>query len=161
MKFASLPDQVIGLPIGCLMSQLNGLIYLNDLDQFVKRDLKVKHYVRYVDDFILIGLTKQQATNYYERINDFLKEQLKLKFSKVIISKITRGINFVGYRTWRKNRFIRKRALYNFKKAVLNESIESIVSSLGHARKTGSLRHMLKLIRIDYDNYHQLPKIYG
>ena len=160
MKFASLPDQAIGLPIGCLMSQLNGLIYLNYLDQFVKRDLKVKHYVRYVDDFILIGLTKEQATNYYERINDFLKEQLKLKFSKVIINKITRGINFVGYRTWRKNRFIRKRALYIFKRAMLNENIESIVSSLGHARKTGSLRHMLKLIRINYDNYHQLPKIY-
>ena len=65
-----------------------------------------------------------------------------------------------GYRTWRKNRFIRKRALYIFKRAMLNGNMESIVSSLGHARKTGSLRHMLKLIRINYDNYHQLPKIY-
>lgn len=160
MKFASSRKQTIGLPIGCLMSQLNGLIYLNDLDQFVKRNLKVKHYVRYVDDFILIGLSKEQAVDCCEQINIFLKEQLKLKFSKVIISKITRGINFVGYRTWRKNRFIRKRALYIFKRAMLNGNMESIVSSLGHARKTGSLRHMLKLIRINYDNNHQLPKIY-
>ena len=45
-----------GIPIGNLLSQIYALIYLNPLDHFIKRVLKVKRYVRYVDDFILIGI---------------------------------------------------------------------------------------------------------
>ena len=48
-----------GLPIGNLSSQLFGNVYMNDFDHFVKRDLKIKYYGRYVDDFILVHYDKE------------------------------------------------------------------------------------------------------
>jgi len=140
-------DEPLGIPIGNLLSQLYALIYLNPLDHFVKRELKVKHYVRYVDDFILIGLERDQCLEYRERIKSFLIDRLHLEVSKSTIQKIKRGVNFVGYRTWRSRRFIRKYSLYKFRRMVLKGKKEAVVSLLGHAKNTNSLRYMLRIIR--------------
>ena len=148
-----------GTPIGNLLSQLFGLIYLNPIDQFVKRELKTKYYVRYVDDFVLIGLTREQAIAHKAAIVEFLKQKLGLSLSKASIHRVTKGINFVGFRTWASRRFVRKRALYVFRRAVIRSRLESIVSCLGHARKTASLQTMLSYIRSNhYDAYRQLPE---
>ncbi|MBQ9340412.1 MAG: RNA-directed DNA polymerase [Paludibacteraceae bacterium] len=68
----------VGLPIGDLTSQLFSNIYLNELDQYVKRELKVKHYGRYVDDFFLVGRDKAFLCSCVEKIRVFLSEQLGL-----------------------------------------------------------------------------------
>jgi RNA-directed DNA polymerase len=62
----------LGIPIGNLLSQLYASIYLNPLDHFIKRKLKIKHYVRYVDDFVLFGLTRDQCLYYRNIISNFL-----------------------------------------------------------------------------------------
>lgn len=148
-----------GTPIGNLLSQLFGLIYLNHIDQFVKRELKTKYYARYVDDFVLIGLSREQALAHKAAIVEFLKQKLNLSLSKSSIHRVTRGINFVGFRTWSSKRFVRKRALYVFRHAVVKYKLESIVSCLGHARKTASLQTMLSYIRSNHhDAYRQLPE---
>jgi hypothetical protein len=49
-----------GLPIGNLTSQFFANVYLNELDQFVKHTLKVQHYLRYVDDFVLLHAERAQ-----------------------------------------------------------------------------------------------------
>lgn len=153
--------EVLGIPIGNLLSQLYALIYLNPLDHYIKRELQIKYYCRYVDDFILFGITHKQAVTYQQLIMDYIDSNLNLELSKSTISKANKGVNFVGYRTWATKRFIRRRSLYNFKQAAKHSKVDSIVSILGHARKTHTLKYLLKTLKEKYHaDYLQLPKIY-
>lgn len=147
MMLYAVMDAPVGIPIGNLLSQLYALIYLNPLDHFVKRQLKIKHYVRYVDDFILVGLTRSQCIEYRAMIVQFLRDELHLELSKSTIAKVSRGVNFVGYRTWRSKRFIRKFSLYKFKRMVTRCKQTAVVSLLGHAKRTHSITYMLNLIK--------------
>jgi len=160
MEFA-VYENPIGIPIGNLLSQIFALIYLNPLDHFIKRILKIKHYVRYVDDFILIGLTRDKCLECKRNIITYLKDNLYLVLSKFTIQKIKRGVNFVGYRTWQSYKLIRKYSLYNFKRSVRKGKLQSIVSLLGHAKDTLSLRHMLNIIKeANHAKNIQIPKSY-
>ena len=141
--FASYPDAT-GIPIGNLLSQLGALVYLNPLDHFIKRELGIARYVRYVDDFILFDLDREQAHQLRERIETWLAERLRLELSKWSVHQVKRGINFVGFRTWRKTRFVRKHALDNFSRALRRGKTASVVSALGHARHTASFAHMVR-----------------
>lgn len=132
-----------GIPIGNLMSQLSALVYLNALDHFIKRDLGAKKYVRYVDDFVVFDLSKNEAHSMLTKIKYFLSSRLKLDLSKFRIAQVKRGINFCGFRTWRKTRFIRKHAMLTFKRAVKANKTESVISCLGHAKSTASYAGML------------------
>jgi len=152
-------DGPTGIPIGNLLSQLYALIYLNPLDHFVKRVLGVRHYVRYVDDFVLIGLTREQCLEYRERIVAYLESALRLTLSKSTLQRAKRGINFVGYRTWRGKRFIRKFSLYRFRRALRKGDVRALASILGHACRTNSLPHMLRLIEeSNYAGHIPLPQ---
>lgn len=143
MMFAD-QGEPVGVPIGNLLSQIYALIYLNPMDHFIKRELKVTHYARYVDDFILIGITRDEALAHRAAIVRFLDERLGLELSKSIIARVRHGANFVGYRTWASRRFVRKHALYTFRRAARNNRLDAVVSSLGHARKTASIGAMLR-----------------
>ncbi len=157
MQFAEYENPV-GIPIGNLLSQIYALIYLNPLDHFVKRTLKIKHYVRYVDDFILIGLSRNKCLEHKETIIEFLGKTLKLKLSKSTVQKIKKGLNFVGYRTWKSCRFIRKHSMYNFRKGLVKGELTSVVSILGHARHTKSLQYLLALAKErNYTLYKKIP----
>lgn len=159
MVFAEYGEPV-GIPIGNLLSQTYALIYLNPLDHFVKRTLKAKLYCRYVDDFILFGLTKQQCLDALAQIEQFLVS-LCLELSKYTIAVVNRGINFVGYRTWASKRFIRKHSMFKFSKAVRRNKKDSVVSTLGHACKTHSLRHLIRLIKVrNASLFGMLPNVY-
>ena len=68
----------VGLAIGDIMSQLYSNIYLNILDQYVKRELKAKHYCRYVDDFKIISRDTEYLKDCEEKIRMFLKDRLGL-----------------------------------------------------------------------------------
>lgn len=134
----------LGVPIGNLLSQLSALIYLNPLDHFIKRELKVRWYCRYVDDFILFGLTRDQALAHRAAISDFLQGSLRLELSRSSILPARRGVNFVGYRTWASRRFVRRRALYNFRHAAKRGDQAALVSMLGHAKRTASHAHAVR-----------------
>lgn len=145
-----------GVPIGNLLSQLFGLIYLNPLDHYIKRELKIKNYVRYVDDFILIGITLDEAKEYKLKIEKFLNDNLDLTLSKFIIAKIKKGVNFVGYRTWQNYKLVRKHSMYNFKRACKKDKIKSIVSLIGHAKETKTKEYYKKILS-EYDLINKLP----
>jgi hypothetical protein len=150
----------VGIPIGNLLSQLYALIYLNPLDQFIKRDLGITRYARYVDDFILFGLTREALIACKARIVEFISV-LHLELSKFTLARVSRGINFVGYRTWSGRRFIRRHSVFNFRKAVRRGVLECAVSIMGHARRTHSLRHLLNYLKEhSHALYCQLPKTY-
>lgn len=152
--------ETVGIPIGNLLSQTYALIYLNPLDHFVKRELKARMYCRYVDDFILFDLSREECLVALERIKEYIAT-LGLELSKYTIAPTNRGINFVGYRTWRTRRFIRKHSIYKFTRAAQKHKLDSLVSIMGHARHTHSLKSLLsKLKEQHHDLYRQLPKAY-
>ncbi|MDD2664384.1 MAG: reverse transcriptase domain-containing protein [Dechloromonas sp.] len=135
-----------GIPIGNLLSQLYALIYLDPLDHFIKRELGVRLYCRYVDDFVLFGLTRRQAVEYRSRIVAFLAERIGLELSRSTIAPTRRGLNFVGYRTWASRRFVRKHSLFTFRRSVRRGDAASIAACLGHARRTHSLAAMRRYL---------------
>ena len=150
----------IGIPIGNLLSQIYALIYLNPLDHFCKRVLKAKRYCRYVDDFIIFGISKDACIEALKRIKEFI-HQLGLELSKYTIAPIKRGINFVGYRTWSSKRFIRKHSIFKYRRAAKRGKVASLVSTLGHACHTHSLKSLIRHLQEKHHGiYCQLPKIY-
>ena len=91
-----------GMPLGNLTSQFFANIYLNELDYFVKHNLKIKYYIRYVDDFVILHENKNALEFYKQEINSFLKDNLKIELhkDKSKIYPLNRGINFLGYRNF-------------------------------------------------------------
>ena len=146
MLFA-VDDSDTGVPIGSLLSQLDALIYLDPLDHFVKRTLKVRRYVRYVDDFILWCDSREQAAEWRDAIIAFLADNLCLTLSRWTIAPVARGVNFVGFRTWRRRRFIRKHSLYRFSRSLRTGDIPSLNAILGNARRTASHAHLCRRVR--------------
>ncbi|OAI85004.1 reverse transcriptase [Pseudomonas putida] len=95
----------LGLPIGNLSSQFFANVYLDALDQFCKHELKVRHYIRYVDDFVLLHESPQQLNEWLFRIEQFLPSLgARLNPSKTILQPIDRGVDFVGHviKPWRR-----------------------------------------------------------
>lgn len=88
----------LGLPIGNLSSQFFANVYLNELDQFAKHALQARHYIRYVDDFVMLHPSAQWLNSARQRIEAMLQSQLAaaLNPSKTIIQPVARGIDFVG-----------------------------------------------------------------
>jgi RNA-directed DNA polymerase len=94
-----------GLPIGNLSSQFFANVLLDDLDQFAKHRLRAPHYVRYVDDFVLLHQSPQWLNWARGQIDGKLAElRLQLNPRKTILQPIGRGIDFVGHviKPWRR-----------------------------------------------------------
>lgn len=95
----------LGLPIGNLSSQFFANVYLDALDQFCKHELGAKHYIRYVDDFVLLHESPQQLSEWLRRIEQFLPSLgARLNPKKTILQPIDRGVDFVGHviKPWRR-----------------------------------------------------------
>ncbi len=142
-----------GIPLGNLTSQIFANIYLNELDQFVKHNLKVKYYLRYADDFIFISNDKRYLSGHIDKLKQFLSEELKLELhpKKIIVRKLEWGIDFLGYivlphyilpRTKTKKRIF-KRLKEKVASENFEQSLQSYLGYLGHA-KSYKLRQKLK-----------------
>jgi hypothetical protein len=88
-----------GLAIGNYSSQFFANLYLNELDQFAKRNLKCRMYLRYVDDFIMLNHDPEVLREWMKRIKYFTREKLNLKISerKIRMQETGKGIDFLGY----------------------------------------------------------------
>jgi hypothetical protein len=119
-----------GLPIGNLTSQFFANIYLNELDQFIKHKLKIKYYMRYVDDFVILSKDKEQLKIWRDEISEFLWEKLRLELhpKKQILQKVGNGINFVGFIVKPDYTLARRRVVRNMKEKlkIANENIGNI-----------------------------------
>jgi len=111
-----------GLAIGNLTSQFFANVYLNPLDQFVKHTLKCRFYVRYVDDFILIAVSKGQLLFWQEQIIHFLERELLLRvnFNATKIDTVFNGIDFVGFIIRPFYKLCRRRVIGNCKTRLAN-----------------------------------------
>lgn len=99
------------MPLGNLTSQFFANVYLNKLDNFIKRRLQIKHYIRYVDDFVIFHNSKEQLETWKKEIDNFLKEKLKLELhpQKSRIISLSRGVDFIGFKNFYYFRLLRKR----------------------------------------------------
>ncbi len=140
-----------GLPLGNITSQLFANIYLNEFDQFVKHRLKIKEYIRYCDDFIILAETTPSLVKLIISIQDFLKGRLKLNLhpKKITIRKFSQGIDFLGYISLLDYRLIRsktrrrifrklKSKIIQYKRELVNQhsleaSLQSYLGVLSHA----------------------------
>lgn len=141
-----------GIPIGNLTSQLFANVYLNELDYYVKQVLGAKYYVRYMDDFIILGGDKRQLWATLEEIKGFLDRHLSLQLNgKTSIFPIQQGIDFLGYRIWPTHRLLRKSSIKRMKRKLkalkrkygegkigLDRVNASIQSWLGHCKHANS-----------------------
>lgn len=101
-----------GLPIGNLTSQYFANVYMNELDQFIKHQLKCKYYVRYVDDFVLVHKCKSQLQQWQCSISGFLVKRLQLTLkAQRILAPVTNGADFLGYIIKPSHILVRRRVL--------------------------------------------------
>lgn len=125
-----------GLPLGNVTSQLFANIYLNELDQFIKHKLKEKYYIRYCDDFVILGPSKEYSINLICPIRNFLREELKLSFhlDKIKIRKPGQGIDFLGYITLPHYRVLRTKTKKRMFRLINDKNIDSYLGILKHCR---------------------------
>lgn len=146
----------VGLPLGNLTSQLLVNIYMNEFDQFIKHELKIKYYIRYADDFIIMSKNKEWIEkDILPQISNFLEEQLKLSLhpNKVSINTLASGIDFLGWVHFPNHRVIRtvtKRRMW--KRIKLKEGkIDTVQSYLG-LLSHGNARKITNEISTKYIN---------
>jgi hypothetical protein len=150
------------MPLGNYTSQFFANVYLNELDQFVKHILKVKCYIRYVDDFVILHESRKQLETWKRDIRIFLKEQLKIDLhpDKSRVIPLSRGIDFVGFRNFAHFRLLRGRnirkmrrkiELFRKKKKDFRELIESYQGWQAYASwaNTRILQEKIKLTIAD------------
>ncbi len=155
-----------GIPLGNVTSQLFANIYMNSFDQFVKHELKMKYYIRYCDDFVIIDESEQVLKNLIPKIFNFIKDNLKLDLHprKTEIRKIRQGSDFLGYvslphyrilRTSTKNRMLRRisniKSQYEQGLVSENRFVNTISSYLGILKHCKSEKVLGQIERIFWD----------
>ena len=168
-SYESLPGQGAlgrGIPIGNLTSQLFANVYMNELDQFVKHRLKIKHYVRYTDDFALVSESPEELEKFLVPISEFLENELALKLhpNKSILRSVCQGVDFLGYVIFPKHRLIRSKTKHRmFRKlekrmeeykagditrSNFDQSLQSYLGVLSHADAYGVREELLNRLWI-------------
>ncbi len=109
-----------GLPIGNLTSQVFANFYMNEFDHFVKKELGINYYGRYVDDFILVHQDKEYLKSLISRIREFLKQELHLTLhpKKIYLQHFKKGVKFLGAVIKPNRIYIANRTKGNFYKAI-------------------------------------------
>ncbi len=152
-KVSSGPSGSVGIPLGNATSQLFANVYLHELDDFIKQELRERYYLRYCDDFIILSNDQNHLESLIFPIREFLikKLQLDLHPKKLIIRKLTQGIDFVGYVLFFKHTLVRTRTKQRMKKRLkeayeiylqgriddvsLDQRLQSYLGILSHANQ--------------------------
>jgi hypothetical protein len=128
-----------GLPIGNLTSQLFSNIYMDRFDHFITDQLNIKHYGRYVDDFIIIHHDKNYLLSLIPKLRKFLKEKLNLTLhpKKIYIQHHKRGVEFLGSYIKPHVKYIAKRTKGNFNNLVyqINQEFNSYKTDRDYLEK--------------------------
>jgi len=113
-SFASAPGR--GLPIGSLTSQHFANVYLGAFDRFVKEGLRVKGYVRYMDDCVLWSDTTAALKAHRASAAAFLKDELALELKPAFINRTAHGMDFLGLRVYPTHMILNRRSRVRFRR---------------------------------------------
>ena len=138
-----------GMPLGNLTSQFFANVYLNELDYFVKHELNARYYIRYVDDFVILHISKKRLEYFKKRIGVFLKDELNIELhpDKTKTIALRNGIEFLGYRIFyyytllnKKNIKLITKKIYAFKEnQITKEDFDnSLIGWEGYAKWANS-----------------------
>ena len=106
-----------GIPIGGGLSHMLGNMYLDPLDQYAKRELRIKKYIRYMDDIIIMHTDKEKLKEYRTKLEDFIQIKLKLQFNeKTALRPVNCGCEFVGYNIFPDHVNLRKQTTLRIKR---------------------------------------------
>lgn len=118
-----------GIPLGNLTSQLFSNIYLDQFDQYMKRKLRVRHYIRYADDFVILDTGKDALIELLPKLGEFLERELSLCLhpNKVEIRKFSQGLDFLGYVIFPHHQLLRTKTKRRIMKKIriLKECLDS------------------------------------
>jgi hypothetical protein len=111
-------DPNTGIPIGNYMSQYSGNFYLSSFDHWVKEELHVKHYYRYMDDVVIFASSKEELHEIHRKVTAYTRDYLHLniKGNYQIFPTKVRGVDFVGYRFFGEYTLLKKSTAINFKR---------------------------------------------
>lgn len=152
-----------GMPIGNLTSQLFSNVYLNEFDQWMKRQMHCHHYGRYVDDFYVVSADRQWLLGQRRPIAEFLDRELGLAVNeeKTQICNVMHGVEFLGAFLKPRRRYVSNASLAR---------IRSKVPQIEHIDDAGQMRSRLnsflgilshyKTYRIRRELYFNLPQVY-
>ena len=156
----------LGMPLGNTLSQISANIYLDKVDQYCKRRLSLKYYVRYMDDIIIVVESKEKAKEVKRLVAAFLKDKLNLDINKdkTKVFPLNQGVNAVGFKIYATHRLLRNNCKKKIKRKAKKmrhlleegkmtvEKAEQILNSwLGHAKHGNSYNFIRRLIgRNDY-----------
>lgn len=137
----------VGIPLGNLTSQLFINVYLNELDQFVKRGLKARRYIRYADDFVIFSDDKGVLMEHLPKVADFLEERLAFQIhpKKILLKTVASGVDFLGWTHFTNHRVLRTTTKQRMWARLSRTSSEAVVASYlgllshGHAHKQRNL----------------------
>ena len=164
----SILDKNKGLPIGILISQWLANFYLQDLDHYIKEQLKAKYYIRYMDDMILFGRNKKELHKMRITVEKFLNTiGLKLKSNWQVYRLDKEPLDFMGFRFYRNKTTLRKsimlritrkaNKIYKKAKPTYNDAC-SMLSYMGWIKNTDSFKLFNDRIK-PYINISQLKNI--
>lgn len=128
-ELEDLPEYKVGkcFPIGNMSSQIFAIVYLNELDHYIKEKLKIKYYIRYMDDGVIIHEDKEYLKKCLQEIVEILKKyKLEVNVKKTKIDGLNNGIDFLGFRFYLKNCKIVLKLRNNTKKRFKKRSKELI-----------------------------------
>lgn len=167
-------DENIGIPIGNYTSQFFANIYLNELDQYIKHTLKVKYYVRYMDDFILLLDSKETCKEIKNKIEQFIKDHLELELNhKSRYYPCAQGVNFCGFRIWPTHRLLRTNSKKKIKRKVrmwnkfwdngeldFGIAMPSLQSWIGHSSHCNSYHIQNKILNMSKFIYSETKEYF-
>lgn len=147
-----------GLPIGNLTSQLFANVYMNEFDQFIKNTLRIRHYARYTDDFVIVSTDKKYLEDLLVPIREYLGRSLKLKLhpKKISIRACHQGIDFLGYVALPHHKLIRaktKRRIFRKLKSRISQYRSGLISENALSQTLQSYLGILS-----HANTHQLTQ---
>ena len=153
-----------GLPVGNYTNQVFANFYLNSMDHFIKHDLKVRYYGRYVDDFVLISRDKEKLKGLIPIIKKFLKKNLGLDIhpKKIYFQHFSKGLEFLGVLIKPYRKYVSSRVKNNFlqKIEVVNEKLSKKDFSKKEKKKLVSqINSYLGMLK-HYDTYNLRLKFF-
>ncbi|MBO5578933.1 MAG: RNA-directed DNA polymerase [Prevotella sp.] len=156
-------DEGCGLPIGNLTSQLFSNVYLNEFDQFMKRQMLCHRYGRYVDDFYVVSTDRKWLLGLQYPISDFLKTHLGLTVNddKTMICDVLHGVEFLGAFLKPRRRYVSNASLHRMRAKV--PSLEKEVSGERLRNRLNSFLGILSHYRsykIRRSLFYALPHVY-
>ncbi|MEI6397048.1 MAG: RNA-directed DNA polymerase, partial [Candidatus Taylorbacteria bacterium] len=143
-----------GIPLGNVTSQIFANIYLNALDQYVKKELRCRFYVRYNDDLVIVMNNKDELEKIRVKIIDFAKNKLLLEIpiEKTGIRKIEWGVDFLGYNILPKVALLRDKTKQKIYLNISEKNIHSYISILKHCESYNLRRKILSQNFVDEIN---------